>query len=154
MLLSKLRWRRITMELEMRRLPNIPRVLLNRSASEYTGLAELCRRSCNQSEISRIIRLLYCAFTFRTTMVFRRFSAVRVLFELVNNKFINQRKCPWCNGFHHRKWTRRREFKSWTRLIAFHIALIPLGKVWIQLFSLQLWVNSRADWFPQPWWGN
>ena len=30
-------------------------------------------------------------------------------------------------------------------LIAFHIALIPLGKVWIQLFSLQLWVNSRAD---------
>ena len=31
--------------------------------------------------------------------------------------------------------------------MAFHIALIPLGKVWIQLFSLQLWVNSRADWF-------
>ena len=30
-------------------------------------------------------------------------------------------------------------------LIAFHIALIPLGKVWIQLFSLQLWVNSRVD---------
>ena len=30
-------------------------------------------------------------------------------------------------------------------LIAFHIALIPLGKVWIQLFSLQQWVNSRAD---------
>ena len=43
------------------------------------------------------------------------------------------------------KWTRRYEFKSWTRLIAFHIALTPLGKVWIQLFSLQLWVNSRAD---------
>ena len=34
-----------------------------------------------------------------------------------------------------RKWTRRHEFKTWTRLIAFHIALIPLGKVWIQLFS-------------------
>ena len=31
------------------------------------------------------------------------------------------------------------------RLIAFHIALIPLGKVWIQLIFLQLWVNSRAD---------
>ena len=46
------------------------------------------------------------------------------------------------------------EFKSWTRLIAFHIALIPLGKVRIQLFSLQLWVNSRADWVFQPWWGN
>ena len=37
------------------------------------------------------------------------------------------------------------QFKSWTKLIAFHIALILLGKVWIQLFSLQLWVNSRTD---------
>ena len=37
---------------------------------------------------------------------------------------------PWWNGYHRRKW--RHEFKSWTRLIAFHIALIPLGKVWIQ----------------------
>ena len=54
-------------------------------------------------------------------------------------------RCPWCNGYRRRKWTRRHEFKSWTRLISFHIALIPLGKVWIQLFSLQLWVNSRTD---------
>ena len=53
--------------------------------------------------------------------------------------------CPWCNGYRRRKWTRRFEFKSWTRMIAFHIALLPLGKVWIQLFSLQLWVNSRTD---------
>ena len=30
-------------------------------------------------------------------------------------------------------------------LNAFHIALIPLGKVGIQLFSLQLWVNCRTD---------
>ena len=50
-----------------------------------------------------------------------------------------------CSRYRRRKWTRRHEFKSWTRLIAFHIALIPLGKVWIQLFSLQLWVNSRTD---------
>ena len=54
-------------------------------------------------------------------------------------------RCPWCNCYRPRKWTRRHEFKSWTRLIAFHIALIPLGKVWIQLVSLQLWVNSRTD---------
>ena len=53
--------------------------------------------------------------------------------------------CLWCNGYRRRKWTRQHEFKSKTRLIAFHIALMPLGKVWIQLFSLQLWVNSRAD---------
>ena len=57
----------------------------------------------------------------------------------------NHYTCPWCYGYRHRKWIRRHEFKSWTRLIAFHIALIPLGKVWIQLFSLQLWINSRAD---------
>ena len=54
---------------------------------------------------------------------------------------------PRCNGYRRKKWTRRDVFKSWTWLIAFHIALIPLGKVWIQLFSLQLWVNSRTDWF-------
>ena len=63
-------------------------------------------------------------------------------------------RCPWCNGYRRWKWIRRHEFKSWTRLITFHIALIPLGKVWIQLFSLQLWVNSRTDWFLQRWWGN
>ena len=45
---------------------------------------------------------------------------------------------PGCNGYRRRKWKQRHEFKSWTRLIAFHISLIPLGKVWIQLFSLQL----------------
>ena len=54
-------------------------------------------------------------------------------------------RCPWCNCYRRRKRTRRHEFKSWTKLIAFHIALIPMGKVWIPLFSLQLWVNSRAD---------
>ena len=55
------------------------------------------------------------------------------------------RRCPWCSRYCRRKWTRRHEFKSWTRLIAFHIALILLGKVWIQLFSLQLWINTRTD---------
>ena len=42
------------------------------------------------------------------------------------------RRCPWFNGYRRRKWTRRQEFKSRTWLIAFHIVLIPLGKVWIQ----------------------
>ena len=43
--------------------------------------------------------------------------------------FAYEVRCPWCNGYRHRKGTRRHEFKSWTRLIAFHIALITLGKV-------------------------
>ena len=59
--------------------------------------------------------------------------------------FVIMLRCPWCSRYRRRKWTRRHEFKSWMSLIAFHIALIPLGKVWIQLFSLQLWVNSRTD---------
>ena len=57
----------------------------------------------------------------------------------------NMWMCRWCNCYRRRKWTRRHEIKSWTRLIAFQIALIPLGNVWIQLFSLQLWVNSMTD---------
>ena len=34
---------------------------------------------------------------------------------------------------------------SWTRLFASYIVQMPLEKVWIQLFSLQLYVNSRLD---------
>ena len=71
---------------------------------------------------------------------------VSMLADQQNLTYISSaRRCPWCNCYRRRKWTRRHEFKSWTRLIAFHIALIPLGKVWIQLFSLQQWVNSRTD---------
>ena len=51
----------------------------------------------------------------------------------------------WCNDYRCRKWTQLPEFKLWTRLFAFHIALIRLVKVLIQLFSLQIWVNCRAD---------
>ena len=28
------------------------------------------------------------------------------------------RACPWCNGYRHRNWTRRHEFKSWTDCIS------------------------------------
>ena len=52
----------------------------------------------------------------------------------------------WCYGYRPRKWTQGPEFKSWTSLFAFSIALIPLGKAWIQLFSFDLWINCKADW--------
>ena len=42
---------------------------------------------------------------------------------------VKKLRCTWCNGYRQRKWTRQHESKSWTRLIAFQIALIPLGKV-------------------------
>ena len=69
-------------------------------------------------------------------------------------KLTSHWRCPWCNSYRHRKWTRQHKFKFWMRPITFHIALIPLGKVWTQLFSLKLWVNSRTDWVLQPLWGN
>ena len=79
----------------------------------------------------------------------------RAVYERSTKRFmLILRRCLWYNGYSRRKWTRRHEFKSWTRLTAFHIVLILLGKVWIQLFTLQLWVNSRADWFLQTSWGN
>ena len=34
-------------------------------------------------------------------------------------------RCPWCNFYRRRKWTRWDEYKSWNRLIAFHTALMP-----------------------------
>ena len=40
------------------------------------------------------------------------------------------------------------------RASAIEKALIPLGKVWIKLFSLKLWVDSRRDWVPLPWLDN
>ena len=55
------------------------------------------------------------------------------------------KRCLWCNGYHWRKWTWWPNFKSWTRLFAFHVTLIFLGKVWIKLFSLHLWEKRRAD---------
>ena len=67
------------------------------------------------------------------------------ILQPLSEYIFSESTCPWCIGYRRRIWTRRHEFKSWTWLIAFHIALIPLGKVWIQLFSLQLWVNSRTD---------
>ena len=78
-------------------------------------------------------------------VIFRYLRLDAPVFNITTVSMVTFRQSPWCSHYRRRKWTRRLEFKSWTRLIAFHIALIPLGKVWIQLFSLQLWVNSRTD---------
>ena len=49
-------------------------------------------------------------------------------------------RCSWCNGSYHRKSTWWHKFKSKMRLFAFHIVLIFLGKVWIQVF----WHNELS----------
>ena len=43
------------------------------------------------------------------------------------------------------KLTRWPEFKSWTRLFSFLLALVLLQNICVHLFSFQLWINSRAD---------
>ena len=58
-----------------------------------------------------------------------------IMFQLIpflNFYSLSTWRCPWCSRYRRRKWTQWHEFKSWTRLIACHIALIPLRKVWIQ----------------------
>ena len=54
-------------------------------------------------------------------------------------------RCPWCNGYRHGNGHGDTSSNPGREWLHFHIALIPSGKVLIQLFSLQLWVNSRAD---------
>ena len=57
-------------------------------------------------------------------------------------------RCWWCNGYRRRKWTRRHEFKSWTRLFAFHLALIPLASTLlttIQGIYPQVWFARQFD---------
>ena len=54
--------------------------------------------------------------------------------------------CSKWNCYHYRTWNWWSEFKSWMRLLVFHISLMLLCKVWIHLYALQLWVNSRANW--------
>ena len=56
-------------------------------------------------------------------------------------------RCILHNGYHHMKWNWWTEFKSWTKLIAFHFALILLGKAWIHQFYSQLWRKRRKTSF-------
>ena len=52
------------------------------------------------------------------------------------------------------KWFQQPEFRIWTRLFAFPIVLMPMGKIWFKLFFFQPWENSWANWALYPWYGN
>ena len=101
--------------------------------------ASLLLQKCHAS----LVRLTLIVFVMGRSWSYKlmEFLIMVEFFQYISSNW----RCPWCNGYRRRKWTRWHEFKSWTRLITFHIALIPLRKVWIQLFSLPLWVNSRAN---------
>ena len=136
--------------------PHIPAYyfLFSPSSDSYTSRTILTLKVGQES--NKNLKHKWCLLKYNCHRIFANLSSLKLLF--LRNLFeclcnINSvlpfifhvLRCPWCNGCHHGKWTRRHKFKSWTRLIAFLIELVPLGKVWIRLFSLQLWVNSRAD---------
>ena len=43
------------------------------------------------------------------------------------------------------KWIQGSDYKTWTRLFAFYIALISLGRVWTKILFRYLLVNSETD---------
>ena len=94
---------------------------------------------------------LFCFF-FRTVIWFQIFLSNRNNYIVWSNYFCSGtvmrfqvRRCSWCNGYRRR----RPEFKSRTCLFTFPMA-DTLGKICIQIFSLQLWVNSMTEWALQP----
>ena len=72
------------------------------------------------------------------------------------------KRCPkrclmessWSSCHRRRKKTRIHEFKSWTRLFAFHGTLIPLERYESNFFSFQQRVICRADWALYIWSSN
>ena len=151
-----------------------PRLLLHTQSITFLPWSSPFRLSCrdpsfsNKSHERRILVTCYNILKKRIISLlwkqFWQFGYV-ISFFLITKSMRNQKDSlftfpiffEWQLIMRCHEWQlimRRHEFKSWTRLIAFHIALIPLGKVWILLFSLQLWVNSGADWVLQPWLGD
>ena len=113
------------------------------SSNRVSGIPTRTMPQSTTPSLSQTIWPRWASRQFLSLPIVQSFLPVTFGYSLSSEAIVM--RCPWCNCYRRRNWTRRLEFKSWTRLIAFHIALIPLGKVWIQLFSLQLWVNSRAD---------
>ena len=103
----------------------------------------ISREYCTSSSISlyfyplvwvlplSILRRVQSILKSARLFVLQRDSCHRVWFRSVLLFFCVIVSYPWFNGYRRRKWTRQLKFKSWTRLIVFHKALIPLGKVWI-----------------------
>ena len=60
-----------------------------------------------------------CSYFCVLVVFFMNFYQVKITSENI----VIHKSCLWCNGYCRRKWTRRHEFKSWARLIAFHITL-------------------------------
>ena len=87
----------------------------------------------------KILHLLREAYQKKSEM-----SYFRIFLMLISNK---SRGVRCVMVIESRKWTLLSEFKSSTKLLAFHILPLPLGMICIQVFSLQLSINSKENGF-------
>ena len=107
------------------------------SPSQLRHFGHLSRVFYPSAEMQSVYSIVPIHWAVCITVSIKSLSFLKVLFDtfhMFDSFHIIWWRCPWCNGYGCRKWT-------WVQIldmafIAFHIGLIPLGKVWIQLFSL------------------
>ena len=96
------------------------------------------------SDMGKWENYLFLGFIMLYWAVFEHFSELRKVFlewyllYIYIYIYIYIYRKHTCNGYCDGKWTWWPEFKSWTRVFAFLIARIPLGRVWTWLFFPQL----------------
>ena len=81
-------------------------------------------------------------FTWNEYATFCLFKLKVFCFSLLHIELRSEIRHSWYNGYRYWKWS---EFNPKMRLFAFNIALMPLGKVWIQLFFPELSANCWSD---------
>ena len=73
-------------------------------------------------------------FVFRETALFYKLF----IESGVHSSGLQLTKRLWRIGYCQKKWTQKHEFKFWTKLFMFDIALISMGEAWINLFFFLL----------------
>ena len=122
-------------------------VIANSSYTKYWPVCML--QSCLQNTHFPYIYIFQLPVL---TKIYNSILRVHLILKLAEKAFEQAYVCMYVcsnlchNDYCHRKWTPWPEFKSGMRLFEFCIALKPMENVWIKLFSMRLWVNSRANW--------
>ena len=104
------------------------------------------KSNCAISKVTAVLIYTFISTSFAFFEILNQLDISQSDSIMLNWKMLNNiHTCLWHNSYR-KKWIQQTRIKCWMRLFAFHIGLIPLRKVWIQLFSLQLGINSWADW--------
>ena len=103
-----------------------------RGRTQLTDFSQIPQNPPRMLPVHDVIHILLVTFSiwdFYFDICERHILTARVSTSAFNKENLPSCGLVPCNGYRRRKWTQRHELKSWTRLIAFHIPLIPLGKV-------------------------